>query len=30
VEIVNQLGKTVAWFRGRAHRLGHAILGEQP
>ena len=29
VEIVNQLGKTVAWFRGRAHRLGHAILGEQ-
>ncbi|WP_411755066.1 hydroxyphenylacetyl-CoA thioesterase PaaI [Serratia sp. (in: enterobacteria)] len=30
VEIVNQLGKTVAWFRGRAHRLGHSILGEQP
>ncbi|MGL5387435.1 MULTISPECIES: hydroxyphenylacetyl-CoA thioesterase PaaI [unclassified Serratia (in: enterobacteria)] len=30
VEIVNQLGKTVAWFRGRAHRLGHSIVGEQP
>ncbi|MNH01659.1 Acyl-coenzyme A thioesterase PaaI [compost metagenome] len=30
VEIVNQGGKTVAWFRGRAHRLGHRILEEQP
>jgi acyl-CoA thioesterase len=29
VEIVNQRGKTVAWFRGRAHRLGHSILGDQ-
>uniref|UniRef100_UPI0022800C77 hotdog fold thioesterase n=1 Tax=Escherichia coli TaxID=562 RepID=UPI0022800C77 len=29
VEIVNQQGKTVAWFRGRAHRLGHSILGDQ-
>ncbi|TQI81156.1 acyl-CoA thioesterase [Serratia fonticola] len=29
VEIVNQQGKTVAWFRGRAHRLGHRILEEQ-
>ncbi|MFI8415831.1 hydroxyphenylacetyl-CoA thioesterase PaaI [Serratia sp. NPDC078593] len=30
VEIVNQHGKTIAWFRGRSHRLGHHILGEQP
>ncbi|AGO55856.1 acyl-coenzyme A thioesterase PaaI [Serratia plymuthica 4Rx13] len=30
VEIVNQQGKTVAWFRGRAHRLGYPVLGEQP
>lgn len=33
VEITNQDGKTVAWFRGRAHRLGHTLLeqqGEQP
>lgn len=33
VEITNQDGKTVAWFRGRAHRLGHSFLeqqGEQP
>ncbi|MEG7662011.1 hydroxyphenylacetyl-CoA thioesterase PaaI [Hafnia paralvei] len=33
VEITNQDGKTIAWFRGRAHRLGHALLelqGEQP
>lgn len=30
VEIVNQLGKTVACVRGRAPRLGHHILGEQP
>ncbi|HEI8866269.1 hydroxyphenylacetyl-CoA thioesterase PaaI [Serratia sp. AKBS12] len=29
VQIVNQRGKTVAWFRGRAHRLGHRILEEQ-
>ena len=29
VEIVNQRGKTVARFRGRAHRLGHSILGDQ-
>ncbi|MBH1929674.1 hydroxyphenylacetyl-CoA thioesterase PaaI [Serratia rubidaea] len=30
VEIINQRGKTVAWFRGRAHRLGHQLLEEQP
>ena len=30
VEIVNHLGKTVAWFRGRSHRPGHASLGEHP
>ncbi|HHB1426618.1 TPA: hydroxyphenylacetyl-CoA thioesterase PaaI [Serratia odorifera] len=30
VQIVNQRGKTVAWFRGRAHRLGHRILEKQP
>ncbi len=28
VEIINQTGKTVACFRGRAHRLGHSVLGE--
>lgn len=28
VEIINQEGKTVAWFYGRAHRLGHRLAGE--
>lgn len=28
VEIINQEGKTVAWFYGRAHRLGHRLTGE--
>ncbi|MBD2811249.1 hydroxyphenylacetyl-CoA thioesterase PaaI [Xenorhabdus sp. Vera] len=30
VEISNQDGKTVALFRGRAHRLGHAIVDNTP
>lgn len=29
VEIVNQQGKTLAWFYGRAHRLGHRLTGEE-
>lgn len=28
VEVINQQGKTVAWFRGRAHRLGHPVLAD--
>lgn len=27
VEIINQNGKTLAWFSGRAHRLGHCLVG---
>lgn len=29
VEVTNQHGKTLAWFSGRAHRLGHCLTGEE-